>query len=206
MATPDDTTSVPQLVFSFTEAEIWRPVVGWEGHYEVSNCGQVRSVDKRTLSRPRADGSPAYRIAKGKILRSQGYGREKKWRTTYLWREQQGTHRPVHQLVLEAFVGLRPEGYVANHKDGNPVNNHVSNLEWCTVTENNRHALATGLRRMYGEDHHGHRFTTEQVQEMRRLHKQGLSIPSVARHFQASMHTIRKIIERKTWKHVPEDD
>jgi len=196
-----DYTTIGQLdLFSTIETEVWRPVVSWEGFYEVSNFGQVRS-----LERPVACKSGFMRMVKGHTLIQQRYGRGKKWHRVSLWDKQEGTPRPVHQLVLEAFVGPRPEGHVTNHKDGNPDNNHVSNLEWCTVTYNNVHALDTGLRNIRGEDHYAHRFTVADVREMRRLRKEGMGPSAIARHFQASLHTVRKIVEYKTWKHVPED-
>ena len=77
----------------------------------------------------------------------------------------------VHQLVLRAFIGLKPIGLVCNHKDGNKANNSIENLEYCTQGENNQHALDTGLRvQPKGQEHwqgkkthckNGHEFTKE---------------------------------------------
>lgn len=55
-------------------------------------------------------------------------------------------HKSVHRLVAETFIPNPNKLPQVNHKDGNKLNNHISNLEWCDSTHNNRHALATGLR------------------------------------------------------------
>jgi len=115
--------------------EIWLPVCGREGDYEVSNHGSVRGL-------PGGHG----RGAKGQILKagknSAGYPgvvlarcKKKEWRST-------------HRLVAMAFIP-NPNGYpFVNHKDSDRMNSHVSNLEWCTAKANSIHAARD--RRMSG--------------------------------------------------------
>ena len=116
--------------------EAWLPVVGREGLYEVSDHGRVRSVHNREIVR--SDGMIQRRP--GRLLRPAPV------QTGHLM-VNLGVGHPsqrVHTLVLEAFVGLRPDGFQACHNDGNPANNHVSNLRWDTRAENTRDMVRHG--------------------------------------------------------------
>lgn len=106
---------------------IWRPVVGFEGRYEVSAAGSVRSyVYGRDPSKPRRITGYINKWGYRRVRLTDGNGRR--------------IERPVHQLVLEAFEGPRPgpwPAYEARHLDGNPLNNRwPSNLAWGTKLEN----------------------------------------------------------------------
>ena len=103
--------------------EEWRPVVGFEKLYLVSNRGQVmRKVDR-------------------KLLKAQGTG--SRYRAVALKNFDQCKRREVHRLVAEAFLGVRP-GLVVNHKDHDRYNNCVDNLEWVTQAQNLAHAREAG--------------------------------------------------------------
>lgn len=112
----------------------WRPVSGWEGMYEVSHDGQVRSV--RT----------------GIVLRQSSL--PKGYRQVCLQQRPQGRKETalVHALVMAAFVGPRPPGMQTRHLDGDPSNNHVSNLRYGTQADNNRDAVRHGTRHTVGAD------------------------------------------------------
>ena len=72
----------------------------------------------------------------------------------------------VHRLVAQAFLERQQHQIEVNHKDGNPKNNHVSNLEWCTHRENMIHACRTGLRKKLGELHHWNKLPEHQIREI----------------------------------------
>jgi hypothetical protein len=105
--------------------EVWRPVKGFEGLYEVSDYGNVRSVLR---------GNKLKSIS---IHPKTGYG---------MLILTAGINRYSHRLVAESFLP-KPNFLNAqvNHKDGNKINNHVSNLEWVTASENIKHGFKTGL-------------------------------------------------------------
>lgn len=115
--------------------EEWRAVLGYEGQYEVSNRGQVRSLD-RIITFP--DGR--YRRARGRIL--------KPWTLKRIGHQCVGlagkSRALVHVLVLEAFVGPRPDGLVACHNNGIADDNRVENLRWDTYAENNKDLVRHG--------------------------------------------------------------
>lgn len=115
----------------------WRPVVGYEGIYDVSIDGRVRSRARRYETRP---GVFANRSAR--MLQPQ-------WTTdgyliAFLSRDGSKRELRVHRLVLEAFVGPCPEGMEGCHNDGDKTNNHVSNLRWDTRSANTHDKVRHG--------------------------------------------------------------
>ena len=111
-----------------TESEIWKDVVGYEGLYKVSNKGNIHSLE-RLNSRGRKCG--------GRMLKPRhhagGYLR------VSLYENGIKKDELVHRLVLEAFVENPNNLPEVNHKDENPSNNELSNLEWCDARHNNNH-------------------------------------------------------------------
>lgn len=116
-----------------TEEE-WRPVVGYEDDYEVSNLGRVRSKDMEVWN------GKVYYIKKGKIL-SPGKGG-----IGYYTCSLRGKTKKVCAMVAEAFLFKPNADYVINHIDGNKLNDNVGNLEYISSGQNNKHALVSGLR------------------------------------------------------------
>ena len=119
--------------------EEWRDVSGYEGLYQVSNLGRVRSLD-----RWRKNGSGEYK-QKGRIL-NQGYTTTG-YKQIVLNKDKKRKTLKVHRLVAIAFIPNPENKPNVNHIDGNPHNNNVENLEWCTQAENVQHAINTGLKR-----------------------------------------------------------
>lgn len=111
--------------------------------------------------------------------------------------------RPIHQLVLEAFVGPRPDGMVARHfPDRNMLNNNLSNLMWGTHKEN------ADDRRMHGttcqgEKHHSASLTEEIVLEIRKSRTGKLGeVLALAKKYGVGRHSITNVVKGRTWKHL----
>lgn len=116
--------------------EIWKPISGWEGLYEISNHGRVKSLARLTSTGNR---SVPERILKHNVMKGyhcvtlQYAGKHKVYR--------------VHRLVIGAFGEQQPsDEHEVNHIDGDKANNCIENLEWVTPKENTDHAFDTGLR------------------------------------------------------------
>ena len=119
--------------------EIWKPVKEFEGLYEVSNLGQVRSLNYK-----RTKGTKILKL----VIDKDGYLR------VNLYKNGKQYNKKVHRLVTAAFIP-NPEGKTeVNHIDGNKTNNRVENLEWVTHSENIQHAWESGLcEPLTGENH-----------------------------------------------------
>lgn len=110
--------------------EIWKDVKGYEGLYQVSNFGNVASLNYRCKGKKHNLSQSIAKVGYPVVVLCNG--------------KSQIMHY-VHRLVADAFL-LNPDGKrEVNHIDGNKKNNHVENLEWCTPSENMRHAHKIGL-------------------------------------------------------------
>lgn len=168
--------------------EIWKPVNGHEGHYEVSDQGRVRSLDRYV---PRRRGKPMRRV--GKILKSivaaggPGYpiinlcGR-----TTY-----------VHSLVLEAFVGPRPHRHEACHENGIRTDNRLANLRWDTPQANQMDRARHGTSNR-GEQCAVAKLTAEQAREIYQSRERGCEL---AKRYGVTQQTICNLRKGRTWTH-----
>ena len=117
--------------------EVWKEVAGFEGYYEVSNLGRVRSCTRTVLMK---NGVP--RPVKGRILKTLPYNGEGNYRGAVLSKNGKQKKYAVHRIVAEAFIP-NPNGYTEiNHKDEDEANNCVDNLEWCDRRYNNTYGTA----------------------------------------------------------------
>lgn len=109
------------------EEEIWKDIIEYEGYYQVSNLGRVRSTGK------------SRNISKWRVLKTKTYS-NKRYINVSLTKNSITKYVSLHRLVAEYFVdnnsNMDLKNLVVNHKDKNPSNNHYTNLEWCTQREN----------------------------------------------------------------------
>ena len=109
----------------------------------------------------------------------------------------------AQRLVLTAFVGPCPHGMEACHNDGNPANNNLTNLRWDTVRSNVHDAIRHGTF-IRGERVGSAILTATQVEWIRATYSCGtVTMKSLADQVQVSENTVRHIVHRRTWKHVP---
>ncbi|EGQ4394612.1 HNH endonuclease [Staphylococcus pseudintermedius] len=119
--------------------EIWKDVLGYEGIYEVSNFGRIRThKNKTTYTKKHGVRHWKQRYLKNKTPNGRDV------RVT-LWKNGKSKGFLVHRLVAFAFIPTIKGKNCINHIDGNPKNNNVENLEWCNHLENNRHAFENNL-------------------------------------------------------------
>lgn len=183
-------------------AEQWKDLMGYEGYYQVSNHGKVKSLDRIIH-----DGKPGERKIKGGVMRLNVVGTG--YITVSLYQPDiQRCNEYVHKLVLLMFEGFPPTTeHECNHKDGNKQNNHISNLEWVTKSENNRHAFNVLGRKAIsnpGEANGNSKLTEGNVLEIRELYSTGdYRQQELGEMFNISSRHISEIICRKYWRHIP---
>lgn len=118
--------------------EIWKDIKGFEGLYQISNQGRLRSLDRPVKQR-----SNSIQVKKGKlIIQSKNH---KGYPLANVSKGNKRYSRATHRLVAEAFIPNPENKPQINHIDGNKENNSVSNLDWVTASENIRHAINNGL-------------------------------------------------------------
>lgn len=122
--------------------EIWQSIDGYEGMYEVSDLGRVRSLD-------RVDRRGRQWVGKVLSPKVEKYGHLH----VALSKDSEKTQINIHRLVMNAFVGPRPAGMEVRHLDGNPKNNAVSNLAYGTTSENQLDRYEHGTRKVGEESH-----------------------------------------------------
>lgn len=110
--------------------ENWMPIPGYEGDYEVSDLGRVRSLPRRVMRRNGASCHVAGRVMSTKATNRKGYV------VVNLRRPGTAKTHLVHRLVLAAFVGPSPEGMETRHLNGDPCDNRLPNLAYGTPVEN----------------------------------------------------------------------
>lgn len=164
-------------------AEIWRDVDGYDGKYQVSNFGRVKSFQRgERILKPGLD--------------YKGYP------YVALWHGGKGKHTFVHRLVAEAFIPNPDNKPQVNHVDGDKANNHTDNLEWCTQSENTRHAYVTGLISLpQGESNYQAKLTNEQAVYIRE-NPDGLTGRELARRFNTTPVTISDIQRGKKYRNA----
>ena len=146
--------------------ETWRPVVGFEGRYEVSDIGRVRSLN--------------YGRTKGLVV----VMKQHLDRGGYACINFSSLNFRVHSLVMEAFVGPRPEKHDVNHKNGIKDDNRLENLEYVTESQNTQHSFDLGLQvAKRGLDHYKCKFTDQQIMEIHRRANAGESQRVLAQEF-----------------------
>lgn len=174
--------------------EIWKPIDGYEGIYEVSNLGRVKSLKKIVLFRfPDKKRFIPDRIFK-KSVNVYGYI------IVSLHLNLKIKQFRVHRLVARAFIPNPENKPYVNHIDGNKQNNRVDNLEWCTAQENSIHAVKSGLLRnssLRGDLHNSLKLKFKQVEEIRELRNTGMGLKFIASMYGISKDYTSKLVNYK---------
>lgn len=171
--------------------ERWLPIAGYEGLYEVSDFGNVRSLDRVV---PTHYGT---RVHRGKQLlptcTNKGYSR--------VGLSRDGTTKlfVIHRLVCAAFLPPDPERPHVNHLDLDRTNNRVTNLEWCTQLENFAHSSKHGSNHAATNPNKAKKLTARQVEAIHVLDELGTSVRIISSLFSITKDNVRNILSGKLW-------
>lgn len=135
--------------------EKWMPVVGYEGYYEISSNGNVRSLDRKTKSRT------AFGQTIKPAIQNSGY--------LFVSLHKSGASKNflIHRLVATAFISNNANKKYVNHINGVKTDNQVKNLEWCTFSENIQHSYDNGARKI----------SAKHISRLRKFNTESKSIP-----------------------------
>lgn len=177
--------------------EIWKPVAGFEGSYEISNTGLFRSVDRYVRYPQGWD-----RFFPGKII-SPYSSKDGYLSVSFRTGGRKSHHRQVHRLVAEAFCE-RPTGCdIVNHIDCNTMNNHFSNLERTTVAGNNAHMISLGRANpRRGSGVANSKLTENDIVDIINRLVAGETHANIGKIYGVSDRVISDINGGKTWSHV----
>ena len=172
--------------------EIWKDIEGYEGLYQVSNLGRVKSFVGRC-------GKKRELLLNGTV---NVYG----YRSVALYKNGVAKIKPVHRLVANAFI-LNPNNKpTVNHIDGDKLNNFVTNLEWATPKEQTEHALKNNLIHIqYGEKASNAKIKDSDIMQIREEYKpysREHSTYALAKKYGVGADAIHRIVKRKTFKHI----
>jgi len=162
-------------------SEQWKPVPGFEGLYRVSDQGRVQRIQRKLLT-------PGLR---------NGY------LEVSLCKNNEVTHKSLHRLVAETFIGPFSKGLQTNHKNGVKTDNRVANLEIVTVSENLKHSFRVlGRNRVRGSKHPLSKLIEADIPKIRLLRRKGHSHKDIAGRFGVSATLISRVLAGYNWKHV----
>ena len=183
--------------------EVWKDVVEFEGLYQVSNFGNVKSLD-RIVNKPNG---VSY-LRKGKICTQSksnlGY------MTVGFTVNNKKVNKYVHRLVAEAFITNMNDYPQVNHIDCDKTNNRMYNLEWCTNSQNHIHASKNGLNKLHlhrvaysGEENGRSLLTKEQVLEIKQKYiPYKYSAKKLSKEYNVSESCITHILNNTSWKEI----
>ena len=170
--------------------EIWRPVGGFVGLYEVSDQGRIRSIDRKVKSRF------GLRAIQGKLLspivNSRGY------LVVNLTNGSSRAQYFLHRIVLEAFVGIRPYGFDGCHNNGDKCDARIENLRWDTRSSNHQDKKLHGTAQV-GEKANNVKLTNEIVSAIR---NGNLRPCEAVRAYGLSKTNAKRIVSGETWRHL----
>lgn len=159
--------------------EVWKDMVGYEGHYQVSSLGKIKSLKKYFEDKD---------IIKKVTKDRRGYLR------TNFWLNGKIKGYRIHRIVATAFIPNPENLPQVNHKDGNKENNAVSNLEWVSNLRNRQHAEEIGIRKI--------KLSRNDVLNIRDIFNKGSSLSEIADTYNLSKGHAYSIVTGRVWKHL----
>jgi DNA invertase Pin-like site-specific DNA recombinase len=187
--------------------ETWRDILGYEGLYQISDLGNVRSLDRK--KRNGKDGKGFY-ILKGRVLTL--VNSKKGYKVVTLYKDGKQKVKEVHRLIAEAFIPNEENKPQVNHINGDKTDNSLNNLEWVTVSENIQHAFDNGLvniKNISGEKNSQSKLKYDDVKYIRRVfikRDRVYGASALARKYGVSHQNILNIVNNKNWTSLSDEE
>lgn len=174
--------------------EIWKPIKNYEGLYEISNFGKIRSLDRTVPIRN------STKFIKGSLRKPQK--KDNGYLFVILYKDSKSKNHYIHRLVAKNFIDNPSLKETVNHIDGNKENNNINNLEWSTRSENSIHGFKNGLCKSC-EKHYKSKLTNSDVLEIKNILKNtNLTQNEIANIYGVTQSTISAIKLNKKWKNL----
>lgn len=175
------------------EKEIWKDILGYEGQYQISNMGRVKSLGRKVW------GGKTYYFKEGKILKNK-IGKNKPYYYVCLYKNNKQKTFMIHTLVALNFIGERPYKNDICHINGDSSDNRLSNLRYDTRTENFNDMYRQGKKNPNGK------LSIDEVLEIRRVHREEkLMHKEIAEMFNISLSTVNAIVTRYSYWYINDD-
>jgi hypothetical protein len=172
--------------------EIWKDIIGYEGFYQVSNQGRIKSFYKNSKLIDKVNKIKSLKLAKDGYYNIQ------------LIKNTKSRIFRVHRLVAVAFIPNLENKLEINHKDGIKTNNSIENLEWCTRSENMKHAVKTGLfKPIRGDSHTNSKLNETKVRLIRKLYYEDkIGQIDIAKRLNVNKNAVSGVITWRTWFYI----
>lgn len=187
----------PQFTTDELASETWKPVVGFENIYSVSDFGRVRR-DAPNKFGPKTN---FVHLLKPKLAGNKKYSR---YHQVVLCKNGTVSYTYIHNIVTAAFIGQKPEGQEVNHIDGEKTNNRLFNLEYLPPRLNKIHCIEV-LGKNRGEGKGASvKLTDGEVSNMRNLYREGMGTGEIHELYPRVSHAaVIFAITGRNWKHLP---
>jgi len=175
--------------------ELWKPILGYEDYYEISNLGRVAALS-REVKMPNG----GFRRTDDFEI-SQSYDKDGYMKCRLTLNGKRKDFR-VHRLVCIAFLENPENKKQVNHINGIKSDNKLSNLEWCTIEENMSHTFKMGLKTQKGIKNNMSKLTDSDIINIRNLIREGLTNIKISKLYNVTPSNISCIRTGRTWSHI----